>query len=324
LAKIKKESFGYVNSDSDMDPLHKPILVVGAARSGTYLLASILEKNLAVSYVGEVNELWKKYTPRLKCDFIPARCATPEVVKQTREALASHCRTYGDGKMLEKTPANALRLPFVKKVFPDAVLIHIIRDGRDAALSCRRKYRGDNRKVTKVGAQKKGFVKRAKQLASAFSGKVSSGLTPRDVLANPRRYWQAALRMLEVKQDAMWGPRFPGFEAYYKSCSHLQTGAIQWKSCVEAVRNFSAARPDETIYEVRYEELLDAPETVLGRLLDFIERTTALAPPDEIEHEITTRGTTWRDELGEEELEGIACHIEGLLQGLGYESSFRH
>jgi hypothetical protein len=167
-------------------------------------------------------------------------------------------------------------------------------------------------------------MKRAKQLASAFSEKVSSGLTPRNVLANPRRYWQAALRMLEVKQDAMWGPRFPGFEAYYKSCSHLQTGAIQWKSCVEAVRNFSAARSDETIYEVRYEELLDAPETVLGRLLDFIERTTALAPPDEIEHEITTRGTTWRDELGEEELEGIACHIEGLLQGLGHESSFRH
>ena len=126
--------------------------------------------------------------------------------------------------------------------------------------------------------RKKGFMKRAKQLASAFSEKVSSGLTPRNVLANPRRYWQAALRMLEVKQDAMWGPRFPGFEAYYKSCSHLQTGAIQWKSCVEAVRNFSAARSDETIYEVRYEELLDAPETVLGRLLDFIERTTALAP----------------------------------------------
>ena len=113
-------------------------------------LPALSKKNLAVSYVGEVNELWKKYPPRLKCDLIPARCATPEVVKQTREALASHCRTYGDGKMLEKTPANALRLLFVKKVFPDTVLIHIIGDGRDAALSCRRKYRGDNRKVTKV------------------------------------------------------------------------------------------------------------------------------------------------------------------------------
>jgi hypothetical protein len=37
--------------------------------------------------------------------------------------------------VVEKCPRNALRIPFLRAVFPQARLIHIIRDGRDAACS---------------------------------------------------------------------------------------------------------------------------------------------------------------------------------------------
>ena len=305
-----------------MDPLHKSILVVGAARSGTYLLASTLEKNLAVSYVGEVNEMWKKYTPRLKCDFIPARCATPEVVKQTREALASHCRTYGDGKMLEKTPANALRLPFVKKVFPDAVLIHIIRDGRDAALSYRRKYRGDNRKVTKVGAQKRIYEK-GKTAGFGVFGKGELRPDPPKRARQSPALLASGVANAGGKAGCDVGAAFPRLRSLLQKLLAPANGSDP----VEVVRRRRgiSALPDRTKPFMRcgMKSSSMRPKPCWDACLTS-SKERLRCPPDEIEHETTTRGTTWRDELGEEELEGIACHIEGLLQELGYESSFRH
>lgn len=43
--------------------LEKPIIVIGAARSGTHMLAKALEMNLSVHYLGECNELWKRHLP---------------------------------------------------------------------------------------------------------------------------------------------------------------------------------------------------------------------------------------------------------------------
>ena len=35
----------------------------------------------------------------------------------------------------ECTPTNALHIPDIKKAFPEALFVHMIRDGRDVALS---------------------------------------------------------------------------------------------------------------------------------------------------------------------------------------------
>src|SRR5271163_1149524 len=55
------------------------------------------------------------------------------------EAIA---RQQGVGRWAESTPKHLLYLPLIKKVMPDALVIHIIRDGRDVTASHHRAGRG--------------------------------------------------------------------------------------------------------------------------------------------------------------------------------------
>jgi hypothetical protein len=45
-----------------------------------------------------------------------------------------------EGRLLEKTPANAVRIPFIDRLFPGCCFVHLLRDGRatTASLMARR------------------------------------------------------------------------------------------------------------------------------------------------------------------------------------------
>jgi len=52
-----------------------------------------------------------------------------------RIVMETMCRKQGVRRWAEKSPEHALYLPVIKRYIPDALFVHIIRDGRDAALS---------------------------------------------------------------------------------------------------------------------------------------------------------------------------------------------
>lgn len=52
-----------------------------------------------------------------------------------RIAMEEMCRKKGVHRWAEKTPDHVLSISEVKRLIPDALVVHIIRDGRDAALS---------------------------------------------------------------------------------------------------------------------------------------------------------------------------------------------
>ena len=41
---------------------------------------------------------------------------------------------------MDKSPRNSLKIPFVRKIFPEAKFIHIVRDGRDTSLSINKEW----------------------------------------------------------------------------------------------------------------------------------------------------------------------------------------
>jgi hypothetical protein len=57
----------------------------------------------------------------------------------TGEAIAAIFETYaerqGKPRWGDKTPLYMQQLPLLERVFPDAIWVHLVRDGRDAALS---------------------------------------------------------------------------------------------------------------------------------------------------------------------------------------------
>jgi hypothetical protein len=305
------------------DHLADPIIVVGAGRSGTHLLATAIERNYRshVAYVGERNEVWKQYGPPTTYDYLPASAFSDEAIARTRAAFRRLVLEHGKQRLLEKTPANTLRLPLVMRVFPDATIINIVRDGRDVALSARRKLLGDHRKVTKFDDRQPPWGERLSQLAGQGIRKLRHGWQPGVLVRNLPRYWTGALSMLGGRKQTMWGPRFPGFEAYYHTCPPLEFAAVQWRECVSSTQNFLASRPAENACEIRYEDLLAHPDQVLARVFGAIA-TERFPAPRRIEHAIAGGGRTWRDALEESEIRALAVHIERTLLDLGYPSSF--
>jgi hypothetical protein len=73
---------------------------------------------------------------------------------------------------------------------------------------------------------------------------------------------------------ATWGPRYPGIDDDVASSDLLTVCARQWRASVEyAIRDL--ARVSTPVVEVRYEQLVSAPLSTLGALMDQLELTAS-------------------------------------------------
>lgn len=109
-------------------------LVIGCARSGTSILGELVASHPEVKYIFEAHDVWELGGMGINGSHrLVAEHATAEVRGRIREWFSK--RKGGATLIVEKTPRNILRVPFIRAVFPEAKLIHIIRDGRDVACS---------------------------------------------------------------------------------------------------------------------------------------------------------------------------------------------
>jgi hypothetical protein len=136
-----------------------PLIILGVGRSGTTLLRVMLDRSseLAIPYeTFFVPQLAHRHGRRPSIDeFVDdlRRLRTlydwgirPEDVRPrlregmtTSEAIAAIFETYaerqGKARWGDKTPLYMQQLPLLERLFPDALRVHLLRDGRDAALS---------------------------------------------------------------------------------------------------------------------------------------------------------------------------------------------
>lgn len=141
-----------------------PVFVVGCPRSGTTLLYNmLLSAGGFVVYLAESN-VFNLLVPRFGDLSVPANReklmnawlqsqlfrASFLDAEQIRAKVLSECRNGGDflrivmGEMAraqgverwaDNSPEELLYAPIIKQYLPDAIFIHMIRDGRDVALS---------------------------------------------------------------------------------------------------------------------------------------------------------------------------------------------
>src|SRR5262249_26540554 len=144
------------------------VFIVGCMRSGTTLLQRIVDAHPRMAIIHELWWLEKWYKDRI--GLTPEGLVTPELVSRLqafpkftrkvpigREDLEGLLRSgrpvsfasfmsgvfdwYGksQGKPLagDKTPENVRKIRTLHKLWPNARFVHVIRDGRDVALSVR-------------------------------------------------------------------------------------------------------------------------------------------------------------------------------------------
>lgn len=304
------------------------------------MLASMLEKHPDTAYAGEYDFVWRYGHAFKGHDVLHRRDATPVRTAYIRRRLEEVVAGAGGRRLIEKTPSNCYRVPYLLEVLPDAKLVHIIRDGRDVAFSAADVWSGGRMKVHSresrqaevqprltMGQQVRRMpwvlrVLRAKlRLAHR---RVSDFPSLLSFLHRGRRGLRDLRRMALNGSRAAWGPHFPGLGRIRKTFSLLETCALQWSTSVQAVRSATLHLPPDRYFEVRYEELVTRPQEVLPDLLDFLELSREGGIADTMaEGLLQVRANRWSDQLSAEEVACIESVVGALLGDLGYPAGRR-
>jgi Sulfotransferase family len=233
-------------------PLIEPIFIVGAARSGTSILAEILAQHPEVAYWVEPKYIWRYRDAGARSDVRSPDGASPKVKSYIRRRFESFLKNSRKSRFLEKTPSNCFRMAFMREVFPEGKFVVIYRDGRDVTLSAAKKWT-------------------SKPDPAALRRRLRSMEIPgrdlpfyifdfiRDVVA---RQWHA-------KGGYIWGPFFPGIKEVRATHTVEETCAIQWRESVRSMMSDLKHFPEDAYITIHYERFIQNPREVISDVLYF-------------------------------------------------------
>lgn len=228
-----------------------PIILVGAARSGTKFLRDILASGhgtAAVPY--DVNYIWRYGAERVADDVLDPAALSSKRRRFIQKLLRSLAKARKGEILIEKTVASTLRVPFVDAVFPDARYVHLIRDGREVTESAMRQWQAPpnwstlSQKVRDIPIQNLGYV--------VWFG------------------WNFVKGLLSGRKGGkVWGPRFPGIDAMAERGPLARVCAQQWlESYARASLDLpNLAKADSRVFTIRYEDLIQN-DIALSKLVD--------------------------------------------------------
>ncbi len=297
--------------------------IIGSPRSGTTLLGDVLDLHPQIGRWYEPYFVLDRYFRDTSNDCRTAADADDEVKTYIVAAFDYYQRKRRCSIVVDKSPRNSLKIPFLRQIFPEAKFIHILRDGRDATLSINREWQKrenllitNNRNFWQIMSTVKTFLTRQPLLAHKIAavqfemGGITAPLTGRGLLHRLR--WDGKVG---------WGPQFAGWQSVITEVSTLEFNALQWLKCVEAVMSERRGLNDNLYLEVRYEEFLKRPQKILQKIFDFLEMPFPIDFMSLIPALKTNNFGKWKDAFSEEEKALIGSVFYPLLKQLGYVDS---
>ncbi|TWT34016.1 Sulfotransferase domain protein [Posidoniimonas corsicana] len=280
-----------------------PIVILGAARSGTRFLRSVIAASRAVGATPyDMNFVWRHGSESCPHDALPAAWVTERSASFIRNRLrdAAGLRTDDARSLVEKTVSNTLRAPYVQRVLPAARFIHLIRDGRDVVESSMRCWRDPPRASYLLKKL------RAYPLGSCLPYALKHGLR--------------TARRAAGFSDAVssWGPRYPGIDQDYANHPLALVCARQWQCCLDSFDEARGRISPDKLLEIRYEDLVTHPSQTALKLAEWLQLPDA--------HTVVSYATTHandssiggRRRLSSDDQATVSRALGSTLERLGY------
>ena len=122
-----------------------PIFITGLGRSGTTILGIMLSLHRNIGYLNEPKALW--HVIDLRHDIngnysssgaqfrLGEHDVHPDMLLRAHRLFARYLALAGASRVVDKYPELIFRVPYVRKIFPDAKFVFITRNGQDAVSS---------------------------------------------------------------------------------------------------------------------------------------------------------------------------------------------
>lgn len=226
------------------------IFIIGAGRSGTNILRDALSSmpGIVTWPCDEINLVFRHGNRTMKHDEFEIEHATPGVKKYIRHAFKKLENQFPENRVLEKTCANSLRVPFLNEIFPEAKFIFIARNGYDVTASAAKRWTSS--------IELSYLLKKLKFVPKSD--------IPSYVLRFIKNRWKQMFS--EDKRMATWGPIYPGMEADAKSLSLVEVCAKQWARCVVKANDDLNKIESNRVYKLDYESFVSSPKQYISEI----------------------------------------------------------
>ena len=233
--------------------LRPPIILIGNYRSGTSITQNLIGLHPGIVTWYEPRTLWLYADPGRRHDEFDADDATDKVVRYIRNRFLKYQERHHGRQIMEKTPANILKVPYVNAIFPEATYLYIIRNPFSVISSMEHKWQ------------------RTKTLKGIRRSLASTPIMQLPYYARHLTEDLVRKKILRQKYISRYGPRYKGMDADLIVYDKLRVIARQWAISSRKAREDLANLDKGRVFSFRYEDLMESPEVLFRRIYDHCD-----------------------------------------------------
>jgi len=225
---------------------------------------------------------------------------TPGVKKYIRKHFQKEALKNRHKRIVDKNVFNTLRIEFVRKIFPDSPIIHIMRDGRDATCSIQDRW--------KKPADIKYIIKNRAFPVREFP-----------FFMKRQSKWYLEKILNRKKHVKWWGPKFDDIDTLADKLSLIEICSLQWRRCTEAALSSLEKLDHDSYIQIKYEDIICNPIKIMEEICEFLNLPIYSSLRAGFKQYIQSSSLgRWKNDLSQKELELIMPHIHDTLIKLSY------